>query len=93
LITKGYDFGSLFAGSGGSSRIRVLVSGWKVERGIAQAKDVAMATTRTGSRSWGASISSTNGSTMSPWRWSTGRDAPRCARRSTALSGNRRWRR
>jgi len=44
LITKGYDFGSLFAGSGGSSRIRVLVSGWKVERGIAQAKDVAMAT-------------------------------------------------
>jgi len=44
LITKGYNFGSLFAGSGGSSRIRVLVSGWKVERGIAQAKDVAMAT-------------------------------------------------
>ena len=28
-----------------------------------------------------------------PWRWSTGRDAPRCARRSAALSGNRRWRR
>ena len=44
LITKGYAFGSLFVGSGGSSRIRVLVSGWKVERGIAQAKDVAMAT-------------------------------------------------
>ena len=44
LITKGYNFGSLFVGSGGSSRIRVLVSDWKVERGIAQAKDVAMAT-------------------------------------------------
>ena len=44
LITKGYNFGSLFLGSGGSSRIRVLVSDWKVERGIARAKDVAMAT-------------------------------------------------
>jgi len=44
LITKGYDFGSLFLGSGGSSRIRVIVSDWKVERGIAHAKDVAMAT-------------------------------------------------
>ncbi len=44
LITKGYNFGSLFVGSGGSSRIRALVSDWKVERGIAQAKDVAMAT-------------------------------------------------
>jgi len=44
LITKGYNFGSLFVGSGGSSRIRMLVSDWKVERGIAQAKDVAMAT-------------------------------------------------
>jgi len=44
LITKGYNFGSLFVGSGGSSRIGVLVSDWKVERGIAQAKDVAMAT-------------------------------------------------
>jgi uncharacterized protein involved in outer membrane biogenesis len=44
LVTKGYDFASLFRGSGGSSRIRVLVSDWKVERGIARAKDVAMAT-------------------------------------------------
>jgi len=44
LITKGYNFGSLFLGSGGSSTIRVLVSDWKVERGIARAKDVAMAT-------------------------------------------------
>lgn len=44
LITKGYNFSSLFRGSGGSSRIRTLISHWKVERGIAQAKDVAMAT-------------------------------------------------
>ncbi len=44
LITKGYNFASLFQGSGGSSRIRALVSDWKVERGIARAKDVAMAT-------------------------------------------------
>jgi uncharacterized protein involved in outer membrane biogenesis len=44
LVTKGYDFASLFRGSGGSSRIRVLVSDWKVERGVAQARDVALAT-------------------------------------------------
>jgi len=44
LITKGYGFASLFRGSGGSTRIRVVVSDWKVDRGIAQAKDVAMAT-------------------------------------------------
>jgi len=44
LITKGYNFASLFQGSGGSSRIPVLVSDWKVERGVARAKDVAMAT-------------------------------------------------
>jgi AsmA protein len=44
LITKGYNFASLFRGSGGSSRIRALVSDWTVERGLARAKDVAMAT-------------------------------------------------
>jgi uncharacterized protein involved in outer membrane biogenesis len=44
LITKGYNFAGLFRGSGGSSGIRGLVSDWKVERGIARAKDVAMAT-------------------------------------------------
>lgn len=44
LITKGYNFASLFRGSGGSSRIRTLISHWRVERGVAQAKDVAMAT-------------------------------------------------
>ncbi len=44
LITKGYNFASLFRGSGGSSRIRALISDWTVEGGIARAKDVAMAT-------------------------------------------------
>ena len=44
LITKGYTFASLFQGSGGSSRIRELVSDWEVEHGVARAKDVAMAT-------------------------------------------------
>jgi len=44
LVTKGYNFASLFRGSGGSTRIRALVSDWKVERGVARAKDVAMAT-------------------------------------------------
>ena len=43
-VTKGYNFGSIFQGSGGSSNIRKLFSDWKVERGIAQANDVAMAT-------------------------------------------------
>ncbi|HSS62903.1 MAG TPA: AsmA-like C-terminal region-containing protein, partial [Gammaproteobacteria bacterium] len=44
VLTKGYNFASIFQGSGGSSEIRTLVSGWKVERGVAQAQDVAMAT-------------------------------------------------
>lgn len=43
-VTKGYNFGSIFQGSGGSSTIRTLVSEWKIEHGVAQAKDVAMAT-------------------------------------------------
>jgi AsmA protein len=43
-VTKGYNFASIFHGSGGSSSIGKLFSDWKVERGIAQAKDVAMAT-------------------------------------------------
>jgi uncharacterized protein involved in outer membrane biogenesis len=43
-ITKGYNFASIFQGSGGSSKIRTLVSDWKVGHGVAQAQDVAMAT-------------------------------------------------
>lgn len=45
-VTKGYNFASLFRGSGGKSSIGTLVSDWRVERGVAQAKDVAMATTK-----------------------------------------------
>jgi uncharacterized protein involved in outer membrane biogenesis len=43
-VTKGYNFVSIFRGSGGSSTIGKLFSDWKVERGVAQARDVAMAT-------------------------------------------------
>lgn len=42
--TKGYDFASIFRGSGGSTRIPTLVSKWKVERGVAHATDVALVT-------------------------------------------------
>jgi len=45
-VTKGYNFASLFRGSGGNTSIGTLVSDWRVERGVAQAKDVAMATTK-----------------------------------------------
>ncbi len=44
VVTKGYDFASIFKGSGGASAIRTLVSEWKIERGVAHAQDVAMAT-------------------------------------------------
>lgn len=43
-VTKGYGFASLFRGSGGNTRIGALVSDWRVEDGVARAKDVAMAT-------------------------------------------------
>jgi uncharacterized protein involved in outer membrane biogenesis len=43
-VTKGYNFATLFRGSGGNSRIVTLVSEWEVERGVAQAQDVALAT-------------------------------------------------
>jgi len=45
-VTKGYNFASIFQGSGGRSEIRMLVSDWKVEHGVAQAQDVAMATNK-----------------------------------------------
>jgi AsmA protein len=45
-VTKGYNFGNLLVRRGGSSRIGTFVSGWKVERGVAQAKDVALATNK-----------------------------------------------
>ena len=43
-VTKGFNFAGTLQKSGGSSQIRTLVSEWRVERGVAQAKDVAMAT-------------------------------------------------
>lgn len=43
-ITKGYNFASILKGSGGASAIPTLVSEWKIEHGVAQAQDVAMAT-------------------------------------------------
>ncbi len=44
VVTKGYNFANLLQKSAGHSRIRTLVSDWKVEHGVAQAQDVAMAT-------------------------------------------------
>ncbi|HTF13876.1 MAG TPA: AsmA family protein [Burkholderiales bacterium] len=44
VVSKGYNFASIFRGSGGSSKVRTLVSDWKVERGVAHAQDVAIAT-------------------------------------------------
>lgn len=43
-VTKGFNFASIFQSSSGSSQIRTLVSEWHIERGVAQARDVAMAT-------------------------------------------------
>jgi AsmA protein len=43
-VTKGIEFSSLAQQSGGSTQIRTVVSRWKVEKGVAHAKDVAMAT-------------------------------------------------
>ena len=43
-VTKGYNFASIFQGSEGSSSIGKFCSDWKVEGGIMQARDVAMAT-------------------------------------------------
>ncbi len=46
LVTKGYDFARIAQAQGGSSEIRALVSDWQVERGQAQARDVAMSTNK-----------------------------------------------
>ncbi len=46
IVTKGYNFARIYQGSGGRSQIRTLVSDWKVDRGVAQAQDVAMATNK-----------------------------------------------
>jgi AsmA protein len=44
VVTKGYNFASIFQGAEGSSSIHKLVSNWKIEHGQAQAQDVAMVT-------------------------------------------------
>lgn len=43
-VTKGYDYARLLGTSGGSSPISKLISEWRIENGIAEAKDVAMTT-------------------------------------------------
>jgi AsmA-like protein len=43
-VTKGYDYSNLARQAGGSTQIRTVVSQWKVEKGVAHAADVALAT-------------------------------------------------
>ena len=43
-VTKGYDFSKLFRGKGGTTSIQEMVSQWRVEHGVAEAEDVAIAT-------------------------------------------------
>ena len=43
-ITKGYDFSKLFRGQGGATSIHEMVSQWRIEHGVAEAQDVAIAT-------------------------------------------------
>jgi AsmA protein len=43
-VTKGFNFARIFEGSEGSTAIPTLVSEWQVEKGVAHARDVAMAT-------------------------------------------------
>lgn len=42
--TKGYEFSMLGGQTGGNTRVRNVVSQWKVEKGVAYAKDVALTT-------------------------------------------------
>lgn len=44
VVTKGYDFANIFREGAGSSQVQLLNSEWEVERGVANARDVAMAT-------------------------------------------------
>ena len=43
-VTKGYEFSSLVQPSDGNTQIGTVVAKWKVEKGVAHARDVAMAT-------------------------------------------------
>jgi hypothetical protein len=45
VVTKGYDLGSAYRGSpGGETEIRKLISLWTVNKGVAEAEDVALTT-------------------------------------------------
>lgn len=44
VVTKGYDFSTLAQAPGGSTQVRTVVSRWKVEKGVAHARDVALVT-------------------------------------------------
>jgi AsmA protein len=44
VVTKGYNFATIFQGAQGNTHVRRLLSNWRVEHGIAHAQDVAMAT-------------------------------------------------
>ena len=43
-VTKGYDFSKLFQGKSGTTVIQEVISEWRIEHGIAEAQDVAIAT-------------------------------------------------
>jgi hypothetical protein len=43
-VTKGFDFARILQGGAGNTTFQTLVSEWQLERGVAHAKDVAMAT-------------------------------------------------
>lgn len=43
-VTKGYDFSKLFQGKSGTTSIQEMISEWRIEHGVAEAQDVAIAT-------------------------------------------------
>ncbi|HEY4973147.1 MAG TPA: AsmA family protein, partial [Steroidobacteraceae bacterium] len=43
-VTKGYDYAQVIHSSGGTTRVPIFISAWQVQRGVAQASDVAMST-------------------------------------------------
>jgi AsmA protein len=46
VVTKGIDFAGLGEKNNGSTAIRTVTSSWKMEKGVATATDVALATTK-----------------------------------------------
>jgi AsmA protein len=43
-VTKGIDYSKVLSAEGGTSQVQIFISEWHIERGVAEAKDVAMAT-------------------------------------------------